>query len=195
MSIELPRVLSPERSDTFPFFYNANSSKFNINGQSFGINDEDLALNLAFSSVPNIANVDIPKFPAVIYWCGILTTPKFYNWIEENFTEQLKKDVCNVIAEVVAALTDSNMKQNVRKADALFGFSLSKIRQGQVILTTIGHCACLCPKVEGHIVDYNEWGTKFTEYEFHNALDFPAQTISLLAGIGHLAMLCADQQT
>ena len=76
--------------------------------------------------------------------------------------------------------------------DGAFGFNFYVDQNKHVTLHTLGECACLGPNPTGFMVNDRDWEEEgVCEYVFHN-IDFDAQQWSLLAGMGHLALLVSD---
>lgn len=164
---------------------------------SFLVNDQPLALDAIAASpvlLGDTVNESLTQVsPAELSSLNLtdfslLSTPRFFDWLMTADGMRAVRGVPEVIHQVFNAVHD--VKTPYRGRDSLHGFGAAYLREGHVIVNTIGSCACLGVKVDGHIVNYNEWESKYAEYEFHNLeKSFPAQTISLLAGLGHLAHL------
>ncbi len=139
---------------------------------------------LAASNEPR----ELPDTAVVQTVVGAIMLPRLYDWLQANETEALHRETAEVMHDVFVGLR-SDMRGKVAKYDrgGLFGFNMSRFshEHPHFSLVTLGNCACY--GVESHIV-FGEryWNEKIAALGFHN-IDMPAQEVSLLAGLGHLA--------
>lgn len=177
----------------FPLHYERDDRAFSIGGVAVPLSSVNLVRESYAPSGASAPYDQIPKFPLHLDLFGNpFATPKFYNWLQRSCGKSEFKGAREVMLDVFERLIGDEIVPalDLDKDDRLFSFSAGFLRPGHLNLSTIGNCACLGVKVDGHIIDYEEWDTGFAEYEFHN-IDFEEQRISLLAGIGHLARIAA----
>lgn len=170
------------------FAYDAASDGFLVNDQPFPLAvvrdnferfEKSILSNLQAAQITDLSSLNLTFF-------NMFATPKFFDWLTTSDGKQAVSEVPEVTHRVFNLVYEKQVR--IRGKDLLHGFGSAFLREGHVTLSTIGSCACLGVAVDGHLVSYREWGSKYAEYEFHN-IDFPAQKISLLAGLGHLAHL------
>lgn len=170
------------------FAYDAEAKAFLVNEQPITLSSVSENPGLFAEAVlDGIQTVQVTDLGSMNFTeMTMLSTPRFFDWLMTSEGRQAVRDVPEVTHQ--AFNLEHDRKLEFRGKDLLHGFGAAYLREGHVTLSTVGSCACLGVVVDGHMVNYSEWGNKYAEYEFHN-IDFPAQKISLLAGLGHLAFL------
>lgn len=172
--------------ELYSFSYDHANLQFNIAGQNIGVVSPDLARELFYPSGETQPVSRLGHEPVWLHIGSPLATPIFNSWLREHFDSSQSADTHRVMLEVFEEVHGMKVGAINNKPDRLFGFSAAQTRPGHLELSVLGNCACLGVCVDGHVVDYHEWDTGYAQYEFHN-IDFDAQRVSLLAGIGHLA--------
>lgn len=120
-----------------------------------------------------------------------ITTPEFNDWLFYDDRSKEMAETTEVIAEVFDKLY-GNLPEFVKEARGGFmSFSALRIDSG-LGLTTFGNCACLGPNPSGYYFRHEELAEGWREYAWHNN-DTATQTLSLLAGMGHIALLASKQ--
>lgn len=174
-----------------PLHYNLDERTFVIGGKTIPLDSSDLVRETYDPSGEEVAGEALLATAVGIgIWGNPLTTPKFYDWLQEGCTQNDLENARVAMHGVFEVRRGMKVKRELGTNDSLWGFSAGFLRPGHLNLSTIGNCACLGVKVDGHIVDSDEWDTGFAEYEFHNT-DYDFQRISLMAGLGHLARLAS----
>lgn len=119
-----------------------------------------------------------------------LTTPKLYRWLQTAENDDFIR-TAHVMKDVFEEVSGEKLKGKHHDEMHPFGFSVGLQREGHLNLSVLGSCACLGTNPDGHIVDWNEWDSGFTELAFHN-IDSKTQFISIMAGLGHVALRCTE---
>lgn len=130
---------------------------------------------------------------AVALWHHV-SYPSMYDWLDERFDAAMADETVEVMIDAFGAADPSIPRKHLRPDKGGFmGFSAERTRSEHphVSLTVLGNCACLYASVSGFIGEH-DWDSKFTNYEMHN-VDTPVQTVSILAGLGHLASRAAKE--
>jgi hypothetical protein len=175
-----------------PMSYDVDARAFTIGGKVVPLTSPDLVLETHSPSGIEVVHNEIMEVPVHVGLFGNpFATPKFYRWLQESCRKDDLESARRVMMTVFEEVHGVQLGKIQDSPDNLFGFGVGFLRPGHLTLNTIGNCACLGVSVDGHIVSYREWDTGFAEYEFHN-IDMPAQRISLLAGMGHLALRAAS---
>lgn len=178
-----------------PLFYEHGSRLFVVGGQELALDDPDLERQLHFTEGGGVDKREITKYPVLLgVWGNPLTTPKFYTWLAESGRAADFTGTSKVMKEVFEEVHGQELKGRHHDEMHPLGFSAGLLREGHINLTVLGSCACLGTNPDGHIVDWNEWDSGFTELAFHN-IDSKPQMVSIMAGLGHLALRCAEDTT
>ncbi|MDZ7786222.1 MAG: hypothetical protein U5L95_03815 [Candidatus Saccharibacteria bacterium] len=189
----MPTMLAEAQLTDFgEFYYDANNQDFFIAGEVVAMADKDV-YNCLLSPMPEKSAEISREVGAFITSFGtIITTPLVHKWLRLNGEETNFNDVNNVLRYVFEEKLDKQ-DDDTSVGGQLYGFSSHFVREGQVRLSVTGDCACCGPNLFGTFVEEHEWETGFAEYELHN-IDFPAQHVALLAGLGHLALTAKNAQ-
>ena len=186
---EVPEILTSTAVDLRELTFDQNRAVFTIGSVKHELLSADIYHNLLFPAGTPIAANDIISVPVVLNdFGGPITTPKLFTWLAQENMSGVFQETADIMREVYGLVQGEKLKGKLHKKMDPYGFSCGLIRNGHVTLSVLGSCACLGTNPYGNFVDGNEWETGFVEYEFHN-IDAPVQRISLLAGIGHLALL------
>lgn len=119
-------------------------------------------------------------------------TPRFHEWLEIiSSDETVYRGTIEVMRSVFAILRPDIEIPEIENSGS-FGFGMSINEHNHVHLFTAGFCACLGQNPDGHWVGYRDWEEGYCEYDWHN-IDDHSQAWSLLAGMGHLARLAAQE--
>lgn len=174
---------SLETLGVLPVTFDNNLGKFVVGASRQLVepqNFHDLVNNDDYMAVP-----DIPRLSAgIVLRDAIVTGPVFHDFIETDKAGEVIKETPQVMLAVFN--TVSTFKANKSHIGGFSGFDVQRFREGQVNLSVFGDCACFAPDLYGPIVRPHEWEMKFAEYTEHD-IGFPAQIISLYAGIGYIA--------
>lgn len=174
-----------------PFYYEHANKSFVVGGNELPLDDPELMRELRYSDGESIGREDIMKHPVLLgVWGNPLTTPKLYRWLQVAEPEEFTQ-TAHVMKEVFEEVSGEKLKGKHHNEMHPLGFSAGLIREGHINLSVIGSCACLGTNPDGHIVDWNEWDSGFTELAFHN-IDSKTQFISIMAGLGHVALRCTE---
>ena len=185
---KLPEMFEEIDLDLHPMSFDVNVQAFTIGGNVIPLDSPNLVLETYSPSGVEAFKNEIINEPVHLGVFGNpLTTPKFSIWLQQNCTKDDLESARRAMMTVFEILQDFRLGKIQDNPDSIFGFGIGFLRPGHLRLNTIGNCACLGVSVDGHTVSSDEWDTGFAEYEFHN-IDMPAQRISLLAGLGHLAL-------
>jgi hypothetical protein len=190
---EQPELFSYPDITLKPFYYVHDHRQFSIGGFGYPVSDSDTYHQLLDSESVGVPATDVAEHPVALdIWAHPITTPRFYAWLRDHNMADYFAETKQVIADVFneTSETVTKVKPN-KKSFSHIEIACGLMREGHVILQTIGNCACLGPKVDGNTVDQDEWATGYAEYETHN-VDSSAQYISLMAGLGHLATRCLN---
>lgn len=186
---EMPELIADGTIELSRFSYNHERREFTNGASQYPLLGEDTYKGLLFIDCATVPVEEIPSVPVLTNIFGNqVTTPKFYTWLRDMDDESILDETAVVIHEAFSELRGVNLGATERGVSHMSA-DVNFLREGHLFLQTVGNCACLGVSVDSHVVDYNEWGSGYAAYEFHN-IDFPAQHISLLAGLGHLAALC-----
>jgi len=125
-------------------------------------------------------------------------TPRFHEWLgrvaaDDDLAQGVKSSTIEAIRSVFVTLEPKIEIPNTGDPGP-YGFNMSVTSDNHARLYTYGDCACLGPNPEGHWVGYRDWDEGYCEYDWHNTFA-DTQIWSLLAGMGHLARLAAEQPT
>ena len=133
--------------------------------------------------------LEIPQVPLLMNVFGnFVSTPKFFTWLTKMDIKAVFDETAGVIRDTHSELTGIKNKSKDRSLSA-WNARLGFTNKGHVLLQTVGNTAQLGVSADSHDIGYKEWGTGYSTYELHNN-DWRAQTVSLLAGLGHLAARC-----
>jgi hypothetical protein len=172
----------------YTLLFDRDTSSFSIGGRDISIDSPELFSETLFPTGTSISFEELLDSPAYIGIRGNpIATPKFFNWLQEYCNKEDLEQTRQTIINVYEELRGISLDKVLDTHEVLYGFSANLLRPGHLNLTTLGSYACLEVSVYGVFIDNHEWDTGFAEYEFHN-IDMPAQRISLLAGMGHLAL-------
>jgi hypothetical protein len=187
---EIPPMLEEMDLELRTLAYEPDARQFIIGDVVAGLGDLGKLSDLI--DVDNLPEATKPDFsyPVLLSLFGSpVTAPAFFTWVSS-----VNQGVLDDAADVIGDAFGHMMQQNIRKTSGsqplltpyhpLVGLS----RQGHARLQTVGNCAGMSVIIHGTIVDIEEWGSGFAEYEFSN-IDHLAQRISLLAGLGYMASL------
>lgn len=174
-----------------PFYYEHEKQTFVIGGNELALDDSDLLGELRYSDGLAVDRDEITKHPVLLgVWGNPLTTPKLYRWLQAVEQQDFIR-TANVMKEVFEEVGGEKLKGKHHDEMHPFGFSAGLQREGHINLTVLGSCACLGTNPDGHIVDWQEWDSGFTELALHN-IDSKTQLVSIMAGLGHIALRCSE---
>lgn len=180
--------------------YDADNKLFTLGEQKFDIHDE-----AAMAKFPDVSmnTMNVPINPeqqslgALRLNRTLIATPLFQKWLQENSYREKKPEVEEIILDVFTSINHRASKQDLEKCKgaSFMGFSMNMLRPEPLHLTftTMGNCACLGAEIDGRL-GQRIWEFGYAQYGWHN-IDYPAQRVSLLAGIGHIASLANKSVT
>jgi hypothetical protein len=177
----IPHIL--ENIGILPFTFNESMHNFVV-GTSEEIVEPKNLFNALIYQTDVLGLREIHELSAgVMHSDRIVTGPKFYDFLETPQAQLVLKEaepiMLDVYNEVHSKIAD---KSTIGGA---YGFDACRFRQGQAMLSVLGNCACLGPDMYG-LIREDQWKLKFVEYDLHN-IEYPAQMISLFAGLGYIA--------
>lgn len=181
-----------KQSGCHPFAYDRDRQAFVVGGKEIGVEvfspytfnpDEH---GLSWDGLP----IDEIKDHSVMIIGGIgriLSGPKMREFVAANPSQIDQAD--KVMREVFDHLHGDDEQQDLYEDEGGAYDFAARVREGNNLnLQVLGNCSCMYLDPEGDYADPPELG--FAEYTFHN--DFiDAQTVSLSAGMGHLAVLAS----
>lgn len=189
---ELPSFLrETEENYLRAFYYEHDIRTFVIGSREAQVTDDTVVHEFSFPKSEPVPKEQIASYPVLLgLWGGTLATPKFYSWLNEQpkdvFTET-SLVMKQVFEDVLGDVLDGDHHDTMHP----FGFSAGLLRKGHLTLSVLGNCACLGSNPNGHIVDSDEWDTGYVEMTTHN-IDTKPQHVSIMAGLGYLALRCGD---
>lgn len=189
---ELPPVLRETEETYFrAFYYEHGIRTFVIGNQEVQATDEAVVNEFRFPKGEPVSKEQIACNPVLLgLWGDTLATPKFYTWLNDQpkatFTE-----TSHVMKQVFEDVSGDVLEADHHDTMHPFGFSAGLLRKGHINLSVLGNCACLGSNPQGHTVDSDEWYTGYVEMTIHN-VDSRPQYVSIMAGLGHLALRCSD---
>lgn len=189
---ELPPVLREIEESYFrTLYYEHDIRTFVIGNREIQATDDSVVQEFRFPKGEPVPKELISSHPALLgLWGDTLATPKFYTWLNDQpkdvFTET-SRVMKQVFEDVLGDALDGGHHDKMHP----FGFSASLLRKGHLNLSVLGNCACLGSNPNGHTVDSDEWDTGYVEMTTHN-IDTKPQYVSIMAGLGHLALRCGD---
>lgn len=190
---DLPEIMTVAEFGLRELIYDQKRKMFSIGGEDHDVVSHDLYRNLLFPTGSQPPDEELPRKAVLLNDFGNpITTPRFFRWLTTGNRVGIFHETSDVMRDVFEKLQGEKLKGKLHERMDPFGFSCSFIREGHMTLSVLGNCACLGTNPDGHFVDWREWETGFAEYEFHN-IDMPHQRISLLAGLGHLALICGSE--
>lgn len=189
---ELTQTFEEVDMELYPFFYEHENRLFMVGGHELALDHPDLERELRFVDGEGIEKDAITKYPVLIgIWGNPLTTPKLYRWLRDDVTEKDFVQTSQVMKQVFEEVGGQKLEGKHHNEMHPFGFSAGLLREGHINLSVLGSCACLGTNPDGHMVDWQEWDSGFSELEFHN-IDSKTQFVSILAGLGHIALKCME---
>ncbi len=192
---EMPAIFLEIAEEFKEFAYVHDQQIFVVGGVEHGLTTLDLLDKLEYPQGHKVGIDNLPNIPMALDVFGHpISTPRFFSWATKMDTSVVFTSTRTVMREVFGTIIGKKLSSDTEDAAAGMGFGASFIREGHINLSVLGSCACIGPRVDGHTVDYHEWETGYAEYEVHN-IDAEVQFISLYAGIGHMARLCAESDT
>lgn len=177
--------------------FDADRQEIAIGEQAFPIS-RDLAETSPWSIVRHSDSNQIAEADVCMnVFAKLIGTPNFHGWLgavmsDTQRSEEVKNSTLDVMKSVLVTLEPEYDTPELKKP-GLFSFNMDITSYNHANLSTYGNCACLHPHPDGLWVDYQDWEEGFCEYDWHN-IDFDAQAWSLIAGIGHLAHLAAQDR-
>lgn len=174
-------------------YYEHDERLFVVGGIECEVADEDLETQFQFGEGEPVQKENINNHPVLLgVWGNPITTPKFYEWLKNN--DALMTDfqqTAQVMKEVFEDVSQEKLSGKHQDRMHPLGFSAGLQREGHVNLSVLGNCACLGTNPDGHLVDWHEWDSGYTELSLHN-IDTKPQYVSIMAGLGHLALRCGE---
>jgi hypothetical protein len=119
-------------------------------------------------------------------------TPRFHEWLREISDDEAVYLGTIKVMRVVFSILRPDIEIPDAPEAGSFGFSMSINEYNHSHLYTAGFCACLGQDPHSHLVNARDWQEGYCEYGWHN-IDDNSQAWSLLAGMGHLARLAAQE--
>lgn len=191
---ELPEMLKPEYEvSLYEFQYFHEDRAFVIGNKSCGISESEVQNELNFPSGEPVKQESIATTPVGLDgWGHPVTSPRFYTWLMNVDRPSMFQETSDVMRKAYEELGNISLQKKHNKEMHPMGFSAGLLREGHINLSVLGNCACLGTNPDGHIVDYDEWDTGFAEMTLHN-IDTSVQHISIMAGLGHMAVRCVQE--
>lgn len=170
------------------FAYDHEKREFTIGSRRVSVADAGKNTVLLTPDIDD-ESVDADPMLASVMWNHVMY-PGMYDWLNDHFSNEVADETVGVMVDVFADLRpDLDISKYYRgtAVDQLLGFSAvrSRSEHPHVTLTVLGNCACYGVSVDG-VFGYHDWSSKFAGFEMHN-IDAPEQSVSLQAGLGHLA--------
>jgi hypothetical protein len=122
--------------------------------------------------------------PFVYNYTHPIGLPLSSDFLDNGWTQALESETNEVMADVFMANTDRFEVSERGRLLSIRAFStIRRTDPGDVILNTVGNCACFGPDFTAMFTQATE---RVSEYTFHN-VDRVEQKVSLMAGLGHIA--------
>lgn len=179
----LPRFL--REREVVPFSYNAENDNFlvGINKKAYSIEDFNTSVLSKESGIIDSQLGTLSVGTISGHW--IIAGPIFYDFVCSSESQEVILNTKEVMWTAYNLVNPVKAPRNT--IGGSFGFEAHKYREGTVIFSVLGSCACLGAISDGILrSSYVEDTGKFQEYEPHN-IDYRAQEIGLYAGIGYIA--------
>lgn len=174
-------------------YYEHEERLFVVGGRECNVSDEDVDKELKFANGEPVTKEQINTHPVLLgTWGNPITTPKFYSWLRAGDKSANFQQTARVMKEVFEDVSQEKLDGKRHDEMHPLGFSASLQREGHINLSVLGNCACLGTDPDGHLVDWNEWDSGYTELALHN-IDTKPQYVSIMAGLGHLALRCGEE--
>lgn len=175
-----------------PFSYNHDAGEFHFGDEVVAVADIP-TWGSPHQGGENLTKGDVQEYfdtvPFVFNHVHPLSLPLANIFFEHGWSDDLKAETNEVMADVLLAHTDRfDISERARLLESRNFDTMRRKHPGDVILRTIGACACLGPDYTGHLTQ-PEAG--LMEYTFHN-IDSLVQKQSLMAGLGHVARRATD---
>lgn len=180
--------------DMYNFSYDTATKEFSVAGARVTLADAKNNMGSPFLGARDITPTPSTELQSIVLsQFNPISRPCFNDWVSSPSAVESLYYVPEVMRTAYADLEGITLNSD-KNTDSLWGFSVSFLRAeyGHIRLSTVGNCACMGVAANGYLVSYQDWQTKYAEYEFHN-IDFATQKISLLAGLGFLANECNRQ--
>lgn len=189
---EIPPMLRETEIDFRAFYYEHDERLFVVGGKEISVGDERLQHELRFPDGEPVPKEQINSHPVLLgLWAEPLATPKFYTWLDSQSDDSSFVETTHIMKEVFEEVSGEPLQGRHHNKMHPFGFSAGLLRKGHLNLSVIGNCACLGSNPDGHTVDWEDWDSGFVEMTLHN-IDTRPQHVSIMAGLGHLALRCSD---
>ena len=191
---EVPEMLRLTDVEVRSFFYEHEDKVFVVGGKEISISDSSAARELIFPKGEPIDKDQISNFPVLLAPLGgPIATPKLYTWLQKPDTAREFGGTSTVMKEVFEEVHGEKLSGRHHDTMHPMGFSAGLMREGHINLSVLGSCACLGTNPDGHLVDWHEWDSGYVELSTHN-IDTDTQLISIMAGLGHLALRCGEDE-
>lgn len=176
-----------------PFSYDHDEREFHFGNQVKSI-DEIPLYGTPHEAGEGMTAADIEVLlgttPFVYNYTHPISFPLASDFFEHGWSDEIAHEVHEIMADVFFDHSDAFKASEHERLKSLRSFSsLRRTNPGDVILSTLGNCACLGP-------DYTSSHSRFLdagimEYTLHNT-DRLDQKLSLMAGLGHVARRASE---
>lgn len=183
MSERVERIL--EHTGVKRFSYDHSKHEFTLGERVLSV--EEAVQNPRLLGVSSEDKNTITE-PALTFALGNpLGTPRMYDWINDNFTQDVSRETVDVMKDVYSAVRP-DIPKDILPSDGYMGFSAEQPKRGRghIVLTVIGNCACMSVSATGSITNVRDWPSKYASYSTHN-VDSPEQKVAIYAGLAHIA--------
>lgn len=170
-----------------PFQYNHESGRFQFGDEEIAVGDVGI-FGSAHANGEDLSADDIREYmttvPFVHTFIHPIQLPAANAFFQHGWNSDIASETREVMADVLLANTDRFTRSDRAKllAQGSFGV-LRREDPGDVIISTVGACACLGPDYTTHFSDPE---LHIMEYTYHNVDSLP-QKLSLMSGLGHVA--------
>lgn len=169
-----------------PFSYDHDAKEFHFGNEKIPPSEMQF-FGSAHTGGENLTANNVRKMvestPFVHNYVHPIGLPLASEFFEEGWTDEIASETKEIMADVFMEYTKQFKASEREQLLSIRSFdTVCRKGSGDVILSTLGSCACLGPDYTSHYV--LDDGAK--EYTYHN-IDLPSQRLSLLAGLGHIA--------
>ena len=170
-----------------PFQYDHTSGTFQFGDEEVAVKDVGL-FGSAHASGEDLNVDDIREYmttvPFVHTFIHPIQLPAANAFFQHGWNADIASETREIMADVLIANTERFKRSDRAKLLARGSFGVLRREEPEdVIVSTVGACACLGPDYTTHFSDPE---LQIMEYTYHNVDGLP-QKLSLMSGLGHIA--------